>query len=204
MYKRGLFILIFLINIIAVFANYYDDWYFYNEWNDPIKNVEMIGWRCDPKDSNVCKNVDRTIPFTIQSMPVSSGNTNHIQVEYTAATSIPEYFIVYIYHNEYQAGFFSGWEFDTYSGLPLEGWTYDEILFKKDNCEATFTPKITSCAEAGLPLSILTDTNLNADTASAFTPSNVYWPPELQAWREVRTKMTVNGGCRKNCVNGLS
>ena len=61
----------------------------------------------------------------------------------------------------------------------------------KDNCKADFTLQVQSCAEAGMPLSILTDTELSASTASAFGIANYYVPPELDAWRDISTKMTA-------------
>lgn len=63
---------------------------------------------------------------------------------------------------------------------------------RKDNCQSTFAPSITSCAEAGLPLSILTDTSLSADTSSAFTPSGYYFPPEFNAWNNLSTRMLID------------
>jgi len=43
-----------------------------------------------------------------------------------------------------------------------------------------------------MPISILTDTELNAETASAFTPTpGIYFPPELNAWRDISTKVTA-------------
>ena len=67
-------------------------------------------------------------------------------------------------------------------------------FIKQDNCKADFTSSVTSCAEAGLPLSILTDTELDAETSSAFTPNppNIYFPDELKPWRNVSTQMLID------------
>ena len=72
-------------------------------------------------------------------------------------------------------------------------WTPDKWVFnRKDNCNATFTPTIQSCAEAGFPVSILTDTELGAETSSAFTPSGYYFPSEFNDWVTISTKMTLD------------
>jgi hypothetical protein len=191
MKKLGVYITVLLLLSGIANANYYNDWYFKNEAGTQVTQVKMIGWRCEPKNSPTCASVKRTIPFTIQTTPLTSGTTNHIKSEFTAATSVPEYFIVYAYHPDYQLIAYSGWEFSTYSGIPLKASTRNENFLKKDNCKADFTLNIQSCAEAGMPLSILTDTELSASTASAFIINTFYWPPELDAWRDISTKVTA-------------
>lgn len=193
--KKWLVILMVLISLQLAKGNYVRQFYHYNEDNQEVTNIERIGWRCVPYNSTECADVDRNIPFTIDPTPVESGSTNYIEYEETAASQSinPEYFIQYVYTEGYQAYKLIP-QHSAYSGDPVvdPAGPYEITLTKKDNCRAEFTYSIQSCAEQGLPISILTDTELNAETASAFTPSGVYWPPELDDWRNISTTMKAD------------
>ena len=146
-----------------VYGNYVDHWYHYNEDNQDVINVRRIGWRCVPYPSTACTEVDRNIPFTIDTMPVESDSTNYLEYEETAASQLidPEYFIEYAYTEGYQIMIWPGQQHSSYSGPPDPYYTYniDVTLLKKDNCAADFTYTVELCAEQGLPLIILTYTD---------------------------------------------
>ncbi len=194
MFKRGILIILLFCTLSSLAEGRYIDYSFCDEGSTPLNNVKIIGWRCEPKSSSTCSNVDRNFPTSTDTMPLSSGSSNFIRMNLVVPQAGTDYYIWYFYEPNYRA-------VKVISTLPTSSgntvWftrncQLDTILTKKDNCQATFSPAITSCAEAGLPLSILTDTQLDANTQSAFISSGVYWPPELQAWRNVNTRMTVD------------
>jgi len=195
--KKELIIFIMLVlSLQMVYGNYVRQFYHYDEDSKDVTNIRRIGWRCIPYDKTDCTEVDRNIPFTVDPTPVESGSTNYIEYEETAASQSddPEYFIEYAYTEGYHARVWAGQQHSAYSGSPVVDpiGPYDVTMGKKDNCGAEFTPNIYSCAEQGIPLSILTDTNLNLDTASAFGPYDYYWPDELSDWDRVDTQMMVD------------
>jgi hypothetical protein len=190
---RWAFLILFLV--IASFAEsasyMYGEYYFCNETGQQVKNVNAIGWECT---SSACSNiVDKTVPmFTGQ--PLSTGNSNYLRLNFPNPTTTKNY-IYYLYNSEYRAGF-SKISLPYYPGETPYLWFSENcvnnaILSKKDYCKADFTFSATSCAEAGLPISILTDTYLNAETKSAFNIKQlgIYIPTELDAWTKVKTQM---------------
>ncbi len=193
--KKRYIIIIFFLLVVIISTNAYDyEFYFCDEEGQPINNVQIMGWRCDPKEPEVgeCLNVDRNYQITKYSQPISSGDGNYIKLEFAIPEDQGDRYRYYIYAPGYTA-----WTQRASLDPSIPGVAtyscgdYVSTLFKKDNCNATFVPSITSCAEAGLPLSILTDTNLSADTASTFI-YDYYWPPELVEWNSVLTRMTVD------------
>jgi hypothetical protein len=78
-----------------------------------------------------------------------------------------------MYKQDYMIKVLKDQLFAEYSTL-LEAGIYEcgstiTTFVKTDNCKAEFSPTITSCADSGLPLSIFTDTQLDASTKIAFT-----------------------------------
>ena len=189
-----IFIFIFIFFIPKVLPTYYSDYYFCNEEGQQQTNVNMIGWRCLPSNTNTCANVDRSKPFVINTMPLNSENTNYLRINFVNPTTSGDYYIWYVYTEGYNAKK-GGGQLYQHTGSPTLWYTRNcessTTLQKKDYCSAIFTPSIQSCAEAGLPLSILTDTELNAETASTYQYT-YYWPPELAEWDRVVTRMNVD------------
>jgi hypothetical protein len=183
-------IILFMLKVVS--GTYIHHFSIYNESNRPVKNVEMIGWRCSPYIDPACTAVDRNYPFSMNQIPILSGATNEIEYEERSGQNDPDYYIEYIYAKGYQTKVFVGQDHTINTGPPGPGYTLSYTLVKKDNCAAVFTPNIYSCAEQGIPLSILTDTNLDLDTASAFGPYDYYWPDELSDWDRVDTQMMVD------------
>jgi hypothetical protein len=192
--KVGLLVLFFLFCSSFVFGNYYIDYYFYDQANSPLNHIKIIGWKCNPSSSSTCSQVDFNSPISSQPLPLDSGNSNSIRVEFVAAQSSTDYYIMYAYTDNYRV-MWSPRTLSTFSGSPTPHPTNPIVnlqLYKKNYCNATFTPTVYSCAESGLPLSILTDTVLGTQTAAAFLEWGVYTPAELQAWKNVSTTMTVD------------
>ncbi len=184
-------ILSFILTSFSIYGEYlYGDYYFCNEAGNKVNNVNAIGWKC--LDIN-CVTIDREI-IMFTNQPLTS-NENFLRLNFPNPSQ-RTYYALYFYVNDYQARY-GKITLDPWTGSTTNWFTYScgnaqSTVTRKDNCQATFTPSIQSCAEAGLPLSILTDTELSADTTSAFGPYSYYWPPELAAWDRVNTRMNLD------------
>ncbi|MBN2422812.1 hypothetical protein JXB41_06285 [Candidatus Woesearchaeota archaeon] len=142
----------------------------------------------------VCTNTECT---TVKSSPTSnlfSPNPINLGSQTSISFTVPDCpenngYLVGYYKEGYRPFIDGPWTYNCY----YSHHTYPTINLnfnREENCKAEFTPTITSCAEAGLPLSILTDTNLDAQTASAF--SSPYPDPEFRSFFEVETDMSVD------------
>ena len=175
-----------------------------NEEGDSLSNVIIVGYVCLDSD---CSTVDplwkiNTWQETPYEQPLNTLNHN---------PSLPNGITLYFPNSPlYNADYGYMWRYfaEEYRSKVQPPWAMPEgdyiiqpnptirVFEKTDNCKAEFTPAIQSCAEAGLPLSILTDTELSAETKSAYIPSNDYYYPKddplLRQWRELETKMQVD------------
>lgn len=202
MFKKKRYLILVFISFILINTSYgtYIDHYFCDEGGDSITNVRAIGWRCDPRNKKDCDNIERVYPFTTESLPLSSGDSNQLTIYFPLDVNDGDWYIWYVYRENYMVKARRGQIYS--SNVPFL-WSTEyctdstwSTLEKTNNCKAEFTPNIQSCAEVGIPLSILTDTQLDAYTESALdvliAGEPVYFPSELDAWREVETTMNID------------
>lgn len=183
------FVSLFLVTFSFVHGEAYRKYIFYDSAGNPVTNVVVIGWACKTSD---CSQVDWVIP-SLSPNGQSSGNNNFYDVAFPETCPANKYLLRF-----FASGFRSkAWAKVCITGS--NGFRAPDYYFqgstafsKKSNCQSIFTPTIATCAEAGLPLTILTDTSLEPATASAFTPTGYYYPPEFADWINVTTRMTVD------------
>ncbi len=162
--------------------------------NIPITNVEWRVWACT---NSACTTVDSN--YWYQSG--NSGSNNYAYIKFKPTLPSSGFYLVDLFPynrrgelrkwNPYWSSRTDPNACDTFSGW--DNSPDANIKFSKaPNCKADFTTQIASCAEAGLPLTILTDTQLATTTQSAFITNNYYFPPEFSDWLNVTTKLTVD------------
>ena len=198
-YLFSIYILLLILYSINSHSYYVAHYVFLTEEDINPTNIQVIGWPCvfDP-----CTEIDASRPL-LENQPVNLGESQEISISIPQSHPYdPSYgYLVRFYTESYRNKLhWQPWP-DSQSSEPTK---YDiNIEFtKKDNCKAGFSPTITSCAEAGLPLSILTDTQLSAETKSAFDFTGVYYPStyydpdysgeNFDEWIGVDTEMRVD------------
>lgn len=188
MKKLTILVILSIILIYTSQADYYWTRTHIDEEGTELKNVLIVGYICV---DNSCQTITGKI---WNNQPLDTGDSNTITLDFPPSDK--EYFIRYFPPNT-RSSYTPPTDFPS-SGSYSGTYTFQ----KKDNCKADFTPEIQSCAEAGLPLSILTDTQLSAETASAFDFSGYYYPStyydpdysgeNFDEWIGVDTEMRVD------------
>ncbi|MEM3374663.1 MAG: MopE-related protein [Candidatus Woesearchaeota archaeon] len=188
--KLILFIVILILNLVFVHSKLIYPLTFETEDNKQINSVWAIWYSCSNQECTSVKLNPISNLFVPNPITTSS---NSLTLIYPDCMETSYGYISYYAVNNYRFRFRRPYTYSCYYST----YTYpsEKVIFdKQDNCKSDFTPSISSCAEQGLPLTILTDTNLDAETASAFTPNpaNIYFPEELKPWRNVTTRMVVD------------
>jgi hypothetical protein len=210
--RRRILIFVFTFLIIIINASAEGVWKheFKNETGGNVNSVLVVGYICK---NSACKTASSVNPLwdtiywpsTPYAQPVNSNDeapaeNNKINLIFPVP---PIYSSNYGYILRFFAAGYRSKLKPPFETPSTEGWTWppsdpiEEVVFiKTDNCKSEFTANIQSCAEAGFPISILTDTNLSAETKSAYIPDNDnYYPktdPILRQWRELNTNMFVD------------
>jgi hypothetical protein len=198
--KRLLYFIIFFIIINIVSAELKISYEFTTEDGPTQNDVIVVWYACTNSDCTEVKDNPISDLFSPNPKFISPGE--ELTMTYPDCPETEYGYFPRFFLEEYRSRDQNPYTYDCYYSshtYPKRTITFD----RKDNCKAEFTPTIQSCAEAGLPLSILTDTQLSAETKSAFIPSNdfyypsTYYDPDYSGenfdeWIGVDTEMRVD------------
>ena len=188
MKKRVMFIFMCLCLIFSVQGKLITPWVFTTERSDTVQ-VTAIWVACTDAD---CKHIKSSPTSNIWTPNPKTLQTSNTLTE--ILPHCPETNFGYKYYFAAQGYLIETVPVSTYTCY-YQTYTYPQSkinFVSQDNCKSDFTLQVQSCAEAGMPLSILTDTKLSASTESGFKPDpGIYFPPELNAWRDISTKVTA-------------
>jgi hypothetical protein len=155
--------------------------------------VTVIWYSCQNQGCTVVKSSPTSNLFSPN--PTTLSSTSILNVNFPDCPETSYGYFLRFFMQGYRSRKVNPYSYSCWTG----SYTYpsNDIDFAKtDNCKSDFTTTVTSCAEAGLPLSILTDTRLDAVTKSAYIPSNDYYfpkdDPQFRPYRELKTRMNVD------------
>jgi hypothetical protein len=195
--KKSLFLLIFLGVLSISFVSAYPCvkfQFFEQGTNVQLTNIEWRVWACG---DSTCTTINPS--YWYQSG--NSGSNNYAYIKFKPNLPPSGWYVVYFYPSNYistagKRSYYWTSKTDPNSCDQYSVWDNDPInnprFFKASNCNANFTSSIQTCAEAGLPLTILTDTKLDTQTASYFKYPNFYYPSEFNSWINATTKMSID------------
>jgi hypothetical protein len=184
---------LFLLNLAIVSSYPCVKFQFYEDGtNTPITNVEWRVWACGDA---ACTTINPS--YWYQSG--NSGSNNYAYIKFMPNLPPSGSYLVRMFSQNHQSKVRT-WNINWASKTDpnacdqYASWNSQAIYYftKVPNCKADFSNSVTSCAEQGLPLTILTDTNLDANTQSAFVTNNYYFPSDFSAWLTVSTRMTAD------------
>ncbi|MBT4023147.1 hypothetical protein HN789_04245 [archaeon] len=160
------------------YAEIYKKFIWENEQNQPVTDVIVIGWKCVDES---CVDVTSMIPSLAPNGKSSGGNSF-----YDVTLAEPGIYLLRFFPSNYLSGRV---KFAVSGTGRKSDYTINSLKIAQ-NCKAEFTQAIQSCAEAGFPISILTDTELEATTQSALSTGTSHYPsPEYNDWINATTNM---------------
>jgi hypothetical protein len=200
---------ILLILVILLFTLPFSDAYpcvNYSFLNNITKtSINNVNWQVYKCTDTTCSNVDKAIWF----QSGDSGSKSYAEIKFLPSAPPDHYYLINFFHEDFiyqQRVTAKNWpektdpnKCDTYSVWQTEKLSNGETasiirFYRKSLCKSSSSVSLTNEIGEWLPLTIQTDSVLDAETQSAFRPAtNTYYPPEpeYRQYMEATTDLIV-------------